>query len=210
MSRPLQSWRRLAAVTASMALLSGALSLALAQESAEKPPKKESTRESFTAFAVNMGTAGTPRGKRSGTVSIIVERWSTDEERRAMVQAFMEKGQDGLLTQLRKTPRLGTIRTPNTLGWELHYAVQVPTEDGGRRILLGTDREMGYWEASNQPRTTDYPFTLVEMRLDKEGKGEGKLSLATQISVSKDGRQVELENYSSEPVRLQKVVQNKR
>ncbi len=51
----------------------------------------------------------------------------------------------------------------------------------------------------------DYPFTLVEIRLDKDGKGEGKASVATKITFDKDKNQVELENYSSEPVRLNNV-----
>jgi len=61
------------------------------------------------------------------------------------------------------------------------------------------------WEARNQPRTMDYPFTLIEIHLDKDGKGEGKASVATKISFDKDKNQLELENYSSEPVRLNNV-----
>src|SRR5262245_38299614 len=102
MSRPAHSWRRLAVAVAGIAAFSGALSLALAQEDGEKAPQKPQ-RESFTAFAVNMGTVGSPRGKRSGTVYITIERWSTPEERRALVQAFAEKGQEGLRVALHKT-----------------------------------------------------------------------------------------------------------
>lgn len=213
MSRPDRGWLGLAAATAGAAVLGamtlgGALSLALAQTPQENKQKPE--RERFTAFAVNMGTVGSPRGRNSGTVDIIIDRWSTEEERQKLIKAFEEKGADGLVSALHKIKRLGTLRTPDTLGWELYYAVQVPLPDGGRRILLGTDRYIGYFEASNQTRTTDYPFTLVELRLDKDGVGEGKLALATKISKSKDGKQIELENYSSEPVRLTKVRQQKK
>src|SRR5262245_30992265 len=182
MSRLDRGWRRLAAATVGAMALAGAWSVVLAQET-----DKQDTRERFTAFAVNMGTVRAARGPGSGTVDIIVDRWSTEEERQTLIKAFMEKGSDGLVSALHNIGRLGTLRTPDRLGWELHYAVQVPLPDGGRRILLGTDREIGYFEASNQPRTTDYPFTLVELRMDKDGVGEGKLSLATKISRSKDG-----------------------
>jgi hypothetical protein len=61
---------------------------------------------------------------------------------------------------------------------------------------------IGFREAVNQPRTADYPFTLFEMRFDKSGAGEGRMAYATQINFDKKKNTVELENYSSEPVRL--------
>ena len=60
-------------------------------------------------------------------------------------------------------------------------------------------------QARNQPRTVDYPITLIEIRVDKDGNGEGKMAVATKISFKKKENQLELENYSSEPVRLNNV-----
>ena len=88
------------------------------------------------------------------------------------------------------------------LGTDIRYAMNFPGEDGGRRIVIITPRVIGFREAANQPRTADYPFTLFEMRLDKSGKGEGRMAYATQISFDKKKNAIELENYSSEPVRL--------
>ena len=83
--------------------------------------------------------------------------------------------------------------------------MQTPLEDGGRRIVLATDRYIGFGEARSQPRSIDYPITLMEIRVDKEGNGMGKMSVATKISFDKKKNQIELENYASEPVRLQNV-----
>ena len=77
--------------------------------------------------------------------------------------------------------------------------------DGGRRIVIATDRYIGFAEARNQPRTTDYPFTLFEIRVNKAGEGQGKMAVATKISFDKKKKAIELENYSSEPVRLNNV-----
>jgi hypothetical protein len=44
------------------------------------------------------------------------------------------------------------------------------------------------------------------MRFDKSGKGEGRMAYATQIAFDKKKNTVELENYSSEPVRLNQLV----
>jgi hypothetical protein len=166
-----------------------------------------STREQFRAFAVDMGTApGLPNSPKAGVVDITIERWSTAAERQYLIDAFLPEGSsNALLRALRKTKRVGYIRLPNSLGYDLHYARQVDDTDGGRRILLATDRRIGYWEERNQPRSTSYPFTLIEMRLDRNNQGEGKLALATRISVSKDKQHIELENYASEPVRLTSI-----
>ena len=39
---------------------------------------------------------------------------------------------------------------------------------------------------SNQPRSVDYPFTLIEIRFNKEGVGVGKMSVRTKITITKD------------------------
>jgi hypothetical protein len=59
------------------------------------------------------------------------------------------------------------------------------------------------WEAANQPRTIDYPFTLIQLQLNKNDEGVGKASIATKIT--KTDNYIELENFSSEPVRLNNV-----
>ena len=56
----------------------------------------------------------------------------------------------------------------------------------------------------------DYPFTLIEIRLKADGTGEGKASIATKITYNKKTKTVELENYSSEPLRLTNVKIEKR
>jgi hypothetical protein len=91
------------------------------------------------------------------------------------------------------------------LGIDLHYAWQTPLPDGGRRIVLATDRYIDFREARNQPRSIDYPFTLIEIRTNKDGEGEGKMSVATKITFDKKKNVIELENYASEPVRLNNV-----
>jgi len=91
------------------------------------------------------------------------------------------------------------------LGTPIAYAWSHPGEDGGRRIVIITPRVIGFREAANQPRTYDYPFTLFEMRFDQNGKGVGKYAVATAINFDKKKKVIELENYSSEPVRLNEL-----
>ena len=61
------------------------------------------------------------------------------------------------------------------LGHDLHYTWQEPLPEGGKRIVIATDRYISFQEARNQPRISDYPFTFFEIRVDKAGAGQGKV-----------------------------------
>jgi len=159
--------------------------------------------ERYVALAVNLG--GTPGPTGAGTVEITIDNWSTDAQRDQLMKILIDKGPEKLLDTLQKMPRVGSIRTPNSIGYDLHYARKNPLEDGGDQIVLATDRYIGFWEASNRPRTVDYPFTLIEMRVGKDGVGEGKLSLFTKITYDKKKNQIVLEDYGSQPVLLTQV-----
>jgi hypothetical protein len=160
------------------------------------------TTKRFTAFAVNLGTPGPAS---AGTVEIAVTRWSTDAERDRLLAVLMEKGPDKLLDALQRLPRVGYIRTPNSIGYDLHFARRTPLPDGGERVVLGTDRYIGFWEATNRPRSIDYPFTVVEIHINADGEGEGKMSLATKIIADKENKQIVLEDYGTQPVLLKSV-----
>jgi hypothetical protein len=155
--------------------------------------------ERFTALAVNMERGG------SGPVEIVVNRSSTEGERDRLLQTLMDNGPDKLLDVLRDMPRVGYIRTPESIGYDIHYARRAPLPDGGERLVLVTDRRIGFWEAANRPRSIDYPFTVIELHLNPDGEGEGKLSVATKITADKENKIVTLENYGTQPVLLQAV-----
>jgi hypothetical protein len=165
----------------------------------------------LSAFAVSMATAA--QGANA-VLDIRITQWSTLKDREGLLTTVVEKNQDSLLRALQKMKSHGRMSIPGwrgpdphnvRLGWDLRYAMDTPDEDGGHRIVIATDRYIGFNEARNQPRTIDYPFNLIEIRLDKSGKGVGKMAVATKIEFDKKKNQMVLENYSSEPVRLNEV-----
>lgn len=179
--------------------LVGLVSSASSQTSGEKMR--------LTAFAVNMNAASPTAS--SSQVQININRWSTDAEGQTLVTTLREKGPHAALTALQKMRPVGTIRTPDTIGYDLRYAHQRPGEDGGTSIVIATDRPIGFWEAMNRPRSIDYPFTVIEIHLNRDGSGEGKMSYATKVTAA-DENTVVLENYEQQPVLLQSVkVENK-
>jgi len=152
--------------------------------------------EEFTAVAiVNNNLAS-----GAGTVLIRVTRWSTETETQQLLSTLKTKGPDKLLDELSGMKSVGTIRTPDSLAYDLRYAHQRPGEDGGRQIVLATDRPIGFWEAARQPRTIQYPFTVIQMQIGSDGRGKGTLSYATRISAH--GKTIELENFATQPVML--------
>lgn len=157
----------------------------------------------LSAFAVSTGG---PRTEAvASQVEITISRWSTAAETQRLQTVLKEKGAEKLLDALQDVKSVGTIRTPGNLAYDLRFAYAEPGEDGGTRIVLATDRPVSSWEAVNRPRVSDYPFTFIELRLNKDGDGEGKLALATRINSSKDGKMVELENYDAQPIALNQV-----
>ena len=190
-----QETSRIVAVAALAAIgLAGHLSSPLTAQTAGQP-------ERYNATAINMGSGPAVAGR----VLIAVNRWTTPQERQTLLGIVAEKGPDKLMDALQDQPSAGTIRLPQTLAWDLRYAFESPLPEGGRRVVLVTDRPISVQEAIRNPRTTDYPYTLIEIRFDKSGVGVGKMSVATKIAMSKDKHTLELENFGIEPVRLTEV-----
>ena len=159
--------------------------------------------EDFNAIAIvnNNLTSG------AGTVLIHISRWSSETERTRLIDTLQKKGPDQLLDELKDMRSVGTIRTPDSLAYDLRYAHQEPGADGGRQIVLATDRPIGFWEAVHRPRTIQYPFTVIQMQMGPDGKGKGTLSIATKIIARKDV--VELENFATQPVMLTEITSKK-
>jgi hypothetical protein len=175
------------------------LGLAVLASGTTVPAQTHGEREEFTANAIVNDNLGAGMGR----VIVRVTRWSTEAERGLLTRTLLKSGPHDLLDVLRDQKSVGTIRTPDSLGYDLRYANQEPGEDGGRRIVIATDRPVSFWEAVNRPRTTDYPFTVIQMQIDKNGEGKGTMSYATKIIAR--GNTIELENFSTAPVMLTEI-----
>ena len=194
-----------------VATLAGCAALAITALAGATRAQTNGEKLEMTAFAVNMSNIGTGM---NNTVQIKVDAWSTAEERKQLLSTIVEQKPAALVKALQKMPAKGRFWIPTLrgrdphqlrLGLTLRYAWQEPLPEGGQRIVLAADRYIGFEEARNQPRTVDYPITLFEIRLNKDLEGEGKLAYYTKIRFDKDKNTMELENYSSEPVRLQNI-----
>ena len=148
---------------------------------------------------------------------INVLRWSAEADREAVVSlitpaAGQAAGDDSELGDaLQDLQTVGFIWTGGSLGYALKYAHRTAGPDGGERIVLVTDRPLGTWDRNGPWRGSDgsgpaaASFTVVELRLDADGKGEGKASVSAPIAFNPPGRSVSLADYASAAVHLQDV-----
>ena len=173
---------------------------------AQTASKAESSKQpdTFTGTTVNLSPGA------GENISIHILRWSSEADRDRLAAAFKEKGDAGLPAALEAAPTLGIVWTGESLGYSLRYAHRVALPDGGERIIIATERRLGAWSRGNmwkavKQEAPDYPFTLVELRLNRRGQGEGKMSLATKVTFEPDAKTLALENYASAPILIKDV-----
>ena len=160
--------------------------------------------EKFTGFAINLNS-----GPSTATVDFTIERWSSDADRNSLLSILQEekdsyRANEKMLKVIQKMRKVGYIRTPDRLAWDLQYARQSPLPEGGRRLVLATDRPVGFREAASSARTLDYPFTIIEVQLDKNDKGVGKILAGTRLYIDKN-KELVLENYGQQPIRFNEI-----
>jgi hypothetical protein len=109
-----------------------------------------------------------------------------------------------LTAAIQKASTVGILWTSESTGYSLHYAYRIPQPDGGERIIFATDRRLGVWNNLWKPagsaKPTDYEFSLIELRLNAKGEGEGKASLTGKVTIDSDGKTMALDGYATLPV----------
>src|SRR5688572_6710652 len=113
-----------------------------------------------------------------------IDRWSTDAERDAVVRGLVEDGEQHVLDALRDAGRIGTLHWPGGLEYTLRYARTQPRADGGRDIVLILDRPLWVWW-DTKIGSSGYPYTVVQLRVGKDGRGEGRVSLNVPVKQDK-------------------------
>jgi hypothetical protein len=186
-----------AAMTAALLLIAGVAGTRLAAQTGRPVTK-------FTATTVNLAAGG------NNAIRIDVSTWSADADRDKLAAAF-QQGPQPAADLLRTLPTAGYFWTgTDGVGYLVRYAYRSPLPGGGERVILATDRPVGSWErggwrATAPGSTPEYPFTLIELRLNRRGTGDGKMSLATSIAVDPGIKGLALSGYEAAPILLRDV-----
>ncbi len=161
--------------------------------------------ETYSAFAVQTtATAPTTR------LSITIRSWTTDAERKALLEAVTSGGQQELARTLGKQTPKGVLffmgGDSTRPQYELRYAREFSSENG-REIVLGFDRYISMGEARRGPTTGDWNLSYVVLKLDKSGNGEGQLVVGAKLRFT--GDKLVVESVAERPLRLLKVKREK-
>ena len=169
-----------------------------------------SNGDNFSAMAY-LPTGAGPAMRRAGataSLTISLERYTTDEEAKQYAATLLEKGPDELLKALAHAPAIGKVTMQRRLGFFDLKLVRSHATNEGRRIVGVCDRPIGFLEAYFSGRSLDNKFGIVIMDLKTNNKGKedgsGVLIYAAKVTVL-EGNKVEGENYGIDPVRLMGV-----
>ena len=164
--------------------------------------------ETITATTANMDPAGQD-------LKFDILRWSSEDDRQAVIDLLTrptaEQGEDSEPSRLLELPALGYVWLSGSgLGYSLKYAHRLVTPDGGEHLTFVTDRHLGTfgrapWTLTSAPETPIRAFTVIELRLDSSGDGEGKMSVGADIVFDTERSTVGLENSDGAPVLLESV-----
>jgi len=164
--------------------------LVLTATAAVAPPKGP-----MTIQATAMGTS-TQMGKIVN-VNIHIEGYSTQQDRKALIDAFNQRGQDGLVSVLEDMKPKGRVRfASGGVGNDVKYIIELPSKNG-RRLRLVTDRWLLWGELYNSTRSSDYSVGAIELNLTPDGKGSGTVLPACKIRMNKKKKEIEIETYQN-------------
>ncbi len=152
----------------------------------------------MTIHAAVQGT-GTQLGQMYD-VHIYIEQFSTPDDQKALIDAFAQSGQDGMVHVLEDMKPKGRVRFTNGgLGNDVQYIIELPPEKGqGRRFRLVTDRNIGVGELFNGTRSRDYSVGVIDLVLKPDGKeGSGRVLPACKLTVDKKTQQIEIETFQN-------------
>ncbi|MCJ7616879.1 MAG: hypothetical protein MUO43_10130 [Desulfobacterales bacterium] len=136
-----------------------------------------SSEEEFRAKLLN--NAGL-FSDRMLTIKIKIEDYTTVEEVRELQKIYAEKGGLTFMNTLKKVDK-GVVNFLSSRGLNLRIiAASVQKNDSGRKILLVMERRS--WDTETVIRIdSDYLYMVIELDVDMEGRGTGKLYKGANI-----------------------------
>jgi hypothetical protein len=123
--------------------------------------------------------------------------------------AAAQTPESSLAAAIKKANTVGILWTSENVGYSIKYAYRLPQPDGGERIILATDRRIGMWSNLWTPAPgvtlSDYTFSIIELRINSKGEGEGRGVLTGKVAIDSATKTIALDNYAGLPVILKGI-----
>lgn len=140
-----------------------------------------------TIEASAMGT-----GTQMGQVyefRLVINEYSTMEDRQVLVQAFSTGQNQGLVNALSKMRAVGRVSLTGTLGYDCSFIRLIPTPTG-RKIRFVTNRQLRFGEVWTDSQSQAFNLTAGEIDINDQDKNKstGVLYPAAQLVIDKQGQ----------------------
>jgi len=106
---------------------------------------------------------------------------------------------------IKAAPTLGYIWTDGVTGYSIKYAWRSLATEDKERIVLVVERRLNSHAPDWAPAAgaaDEADFTVIELRIDPSGVGEGKTSLTTKVAIDAAANTVALDGYAAAPALL--------
>ncbi len=144
-------------------------------------------------YAATWVVVGGAAGGANVPIDIRINKFNTDEDVMKLAELLKEKGQDALRRELEKLD-VGQISPPGRIGTPIAIARKLKSGEG-TIVRVVTARNLPFLELRYSGRSTDYPFTIVELQLDAQSKGTGTGIAAASIRFNKKQNKYEIESF---------------
>lgn len=140
-----------------------------------------------TIEATAMGT-GTQLGQNV-EIRLIINDYSTMEERQVLVDAFAKGQNQGLVTALQKMRAVGRISLTGTVGYDVSFIRMIPTPTG-KKLRFITNRPIRFGEAwtDSQSMSFDLSGGEIDINDSDRSKSTGVLFPRAQLVIDKQGQ----------------------
>lgn len=163
--------------------------------SAQKKMKNESSQN--TKYT---GTIVTTNGQTL-PFTMEIRGMTSDVDAKNNLQMLKSKGQDGFQKAIEKE-NLGYFALDGDVGQTLRYVRETKTADGTKSVAV-FERWLKPFELRYGTRSSDYPFTYIEIFTDNEGKSTGFAIGAARVQTDKKNpNSIDFENFGALPARL--------
>lgn len=179
-------------------------------------PSQAKKKETIESYSANVMIMDSPGQANSSILTMNIYGWTSDEDREKVQEAIKEASADirnqsvrRVSTTLRKLGKAGYLFLMGERGWPIRYAREYEV-NGERQVILGLDRPVTFSEVYTGSQARDFDVTVIILKLDSSGNGEGVASVGTELAWNEAENHVEITNFSSQPVKLTSVRPSKK
>lgn len=144
-------------------------------------------------YSAVWAVVGGGAGGSTVSIDIRINKYNTAEDIKHYAEILKNSGPDALRRRL-EDEDVGQFSPVGSVGTPIAIARRLG--NGDKTIIrVVTARNMSFAELRNSSRSVDYPYTMLEFVLDKDGKGTGTAIGAAKIRFDKKQNRYEIESF---------------